>query len=1008
MNSDVLMYLISDIHIDSKNSESIVNRMRRFLEKVDSINKVKESREILFLIIGDIAFSGNGDEYNFLDPIIRELRDRGTVITCPGNHDHDFSCYQGNLRSTLLATNIDDVDSSIIEVVTKGQDAYRDFHNRACSIEPRQKGLLSEQYDFFDKVSVRSLNSAWCSQIREEGGSIKFPLEYLVPHNESLDIRITMFHHPLSWFEPDNSKVLRNAMRCDSNIVITGHEHLEDSFKLDSDHGTTLLIETLPFYDNEVNDNGFIVLRPDGENVDVEVYSWLSGDFEIIKKTTKNEIINSGGLLTAGYRLDDEFFDFLNDTGVAFSHPDRQSLKIEDVFVYPNLRNLSSSSGTMKRESSSNLLSNTSLEKVVLIGEEYVGKTTLLKKLYLDSAKSGLVPVFVKGSDIRKANKYKESKLERILKSQYPDLDLVKLSGAPEEKILFVDNFDRIVGNDESCRKVLASFEKYFDRIFITVSDAYDLSEAQVNSENPIGDEYSRIKILNFGYRLRYDLISRWNGLKEVCDESPKELVLQNDDAYSRINRIIGKNYIPSTPFFLLTMLQSIDNGLASDINTSSYGYYYQYLITSSLGASSVKKENLDEIFNYSRELAYFYFKKDSKEVGFDDLWGFNQSFCEEYGLKIDCRPRLELLERARILSSKDDSYSFKYPYVYYFFIAKHLADNISDDESISIVESLVGTLHKRKSMDILMFLTHHSKESSILDKIIDRSSNLFSEYQPADLDVGAYFLEAIVDRLPEVAFKKVDPHEYRRELGDIQDDRSEGKSPEDDDHIDSEHSDPQGINKFIYDFNVTFKSLELLGQLSRNYYGSLKVNQKEKLLNEAIKAPLRAIESILQIFRDNPQRAIDMVESRLSEELSSSEVSDEELKDFARQVLFEIIRGITFHIIKKISASIGSKSLTPVIESISNKENTNALKLIELSVKLDLGSHGAIDDLKRMSYDFKDNALALTVLKSMVAHYLYMFELKEGEVKRVCHAVGINYKSVSHHIGVNRISSAR
>ncbi|WP_052672661.1 hypothetical protein [Photobacterium phosphoreum] len=204
-------------------------------------------------------------------------------------------------------------------------------------------------------------------------------------------------------------------------------------------------------------------------------------------------------------------------------------------------------------------------------------------------------------------------KLDVEIKKQYENLDITKLNNEVKEKILFIDNFDCIRGDEKTKKLFLDNINMFFDKIIITVSDSYDLSENQIKGNSIFEHNFIKMEILKLGYRLRYDLINKWNKLKSSCDESNKQLLLINDSSSNTINRIIGKNYIPSTPFFLLTMLQSMDTGHTSDMNTSSYGYYYQYLITSSLGAASVKKENLDEIFNYIKELSFYFYKQKKK-----------------------------------------------------------------------------------------------------------------------------------------------------------------------------------------------------------------------------------------------------------------------------------------------------------------------------------------------------------------------------------------------------------
>ncbi|HIF9140887.1 TPA: metallophosphoesterase [Photobacterium damselae] len=928
-------------------------------------------------------------------------------------HDHDFSIYNGEqVRNVLLESSVETYDDSIINLIKKGQSEYFNFESSICNVDLIKETSLAKMYfiengDF--KYSIQSLNTAWCSTINEVGGSLVFPVDKIIENKDQDHLKIVFFHHPLSWFEPNNSKQIRNTLRDSNNIIITGHEHVNDSFKVETDSSLSLMIEASTFYDKSIDDNGFIIFEPDETDVLISKYTWDGNNFIETATKKKSDVIKLASVSSQGFSLNFNYFNYLNDIGSGFSHPDVDNLNIDDIYVYPNVRDLNPDNTTLKRETSEGLLDNNNVCNLILVGEECCGKTTLLKKLYLDSINKGKIPILIDGTSIRKPRKYDYKKLNEVIKYQYVNLDVTKLTEEMKEKVLIIDNFDYIYGDDKSKKAFLDSISHFFDKVVISVSDSYDLSESQIKGNLIFENDFIKMEILKLGYRLRYELINKWNKLKVHCEESNRELLLSNDLSATTINRIIGKNYIPSTPFFLLTMLQSMDSGHATDMNTSSYGYYYQYLITSSLGSSSVKKENLDEIFNYIKELSFYFYENKLKEDKYDDLWDFNAKFCSSYGLKVDCQPRLDLLVKAKILKSDNNYYSFKYPYVYYFFIAKYLSENLDDNNTDIIIDNLIKTLDKRRSMSILMFLTHHSKDKSILDRIVINSKNLFSNLEPTDLGINAQFIDKIIDGLPSLNYEEKDCHEYRLSIEDDKDNQealleSESES-EFESKFESESEQSNSLANMINEFNLTFKSLDLLGQLTRNYYGSLKVEQKECLLTEAIHAPLRALESILGTLRDDPEQVLLMIEDKLRERMNAKDLSSQvDINNIARQLLYNVIYAVTYNIIKKVSTSIGSHNLIPVIESISKNENTNSLKLIELSTRLDIGNHGSISEIRKLMKDFKSSGLSTMILKSMVLNYLYMFELPESERKMLCSSVQINYNPVAKQIGYEKL----
>lgn len=66
-------------------------------------------------------------------------------------------------------------------------------------------------------------------------------------------------------------------------------------------------------------------------------------------------------------------------------------------------------------------------------------------------------------------------------------------------------------------------------------------------------------------------------------DTLDSELIRINDATQRIVNSIIGKNYVPAYPIFILTILQTTEMGNPHDLKDSSYGNYYQFLITQAL-----------------------------------------------------------------------------------------------------------------------------------------------------------------------------------------------------------------------------------------------------------------------------------------------------------------------------------------------------------------------------------------------------------------------------------------
>ncbi|MBB2405874.1 MULTISPECIES: STAND family AAA ATPase [unclassified Escherichia] len=1013
---NILFVNFGDIHLSLKNKSRIEQKISAIIDVIETQKILKRKEHVFILISGDIAFSGKKEEYEALSKLFGIMKDRYFLIMCPGNHDHNFSDYSEVARNAMLNIPIDKIDDAAIAFASSGMEAYKAFEKEFSSFNPIEENELSKRYEIdlsSETFSIVTLNTAWCSKIHERGGDISCP-ENKIIRSIGTPNNIIIFHHPLSWFEPNNSKAIRDIIRTNYSIVITGHEHITDSFKIDAESSTTLMIESLPIDDSHVSENGFITFEIEGGDILVSTHIWNGSTYNEGKVILKSDVIESKKSITSNtFEVNKKFYDFLQELGVEYIHPSSRKLTLDDVFVYPNIRDLSDDKEQARKMSSSKLINNRGGDRIVLIGDEFCGKTTMLKKYYLDTIEKEKLVLYLDGSIIKKSNKKVTKLLNDAITLQYVNKTLAEFMGYKTEKTLLIDNFHDIKGDVNSLRDFLSPFEKIFDKIIITLSDSSKFAGVDILESSPFSSDYKQYKILKFGFRLRYELANRWNMLKETCVEERSALIHENDSSTKMINTIIGKNYIPSTPFFLLTMLQSIDNEQSSDLKTSSYGYYYQFLITSSLNNASVRKEQLDEIFNYITELAYYFYKKKTKEDSKDNLWDFNHQFCCEYGVQLDFGERFKLLVKAKIMEVvESDNYRFKYNYVYYFFVAKYFSDHLRDEEVVDDIKRLASTLHLKQSMNIFMFLTHHSKEQFILDLITNQAKLLFNKFEPASIDLDSDFINSIVDNLPEVSFIKKDRLEFRRGIEDLKDIQTEQiNSDENNNEADVEEKNIENNRSndeidLNLELNLTVKSLELLGQLSRNYYGSLKITQKELLLDEAINAPLRSLNFLLSSVRDEPEKTIDMLEQKINQLLEGKKNSTStEVRALARKILFNMLFTITYSIVSKIASSIGSTHLQPVINRVCDTKNSDAGKLIKLASILEVGQVISIDELKRLNGSLSKNNLSKLLVKALVVNYLYMFERPDKQVQQICAAVNIRYDTISKEIGFQKIN---
>ena len=154
------------------------------------------------------------------------------------------------------------------------------------------------------------------------------------------------------------------------------------------------------------------------------------------------------------------------------------------------------------------------------------------------------------------------------------------------------------------------------------------------------------------------------------------------------------------------------------------------------LRKQGVKNDEIDTYMNFLTELAIYFYKERKQELSPDEFVVFMKKYADKYNLPINRNKLMSNLQNANIFLLNDlSNYTFGYLYLYFFFVAKYLAEHL--DEKKDIIISIMNNLHKNDNAYIAVFIAHHSKSIWILDEILKIARKLFCKHQPATLNRG-------------------------------------------------------------------------------------------------------------------------------------------------------------------------------------------------------------------------------------------------------------------------------
>ena len=284
---------------------------------------------------------------------------------------------------------------------TSVQHAYSDFRNSFISPDVTQvsdHNLLSLYLFTIDKFTLafHMLNSAWMSRLHERQGQLYYPAHILnklqYPHHPP-DLVITMFHHPYNWFESNNSRAIRSSIESTSDIVMTGHEHdgLQYTRRYPSgDHieyleGGVLQDILTP------NSSSFNALIVDLENKQYTQFQFdlnMDENLYFPKMLGVNQFLRNKKRLRSGFEINDKFDQVLRDPGARYTHPFKENIVLDDLFIYPDLRELQlsgprkKSDGIIRSSEVPSFISNQ--RRLLILGSDKAGKSILAHRLFRD------------------------------------------------------------------------------------------------------------------------------------------------------------------------------------------------------------------------------------------------------------------------------------------------------------------------------------------------------------------------------------------------------------------------------------------------------------------------------------------------------------------------------------------------------------------------------------------------------------------------------------------------
>lgn len=667
--------------------------------------------------------------------------------------------------------------------------------------------------------------------------------------------------------------------------------------------------------------------------------------------------------------LSETFYEWLDDTEIVLAHHNKSCVKLSDIFVQADLK-LIRNDNKKKIEVKSSVDYTSKKGFFLVCGEEQQGKTTLLKRLFLELYRSGNSPVYIDLSTVSSSDL--EKSLSKSLKDQYLEGDSLGPSA------LLLDNISNLKLNEKARNSLLKQANEMFSHVVITC----DRSFQYVAPEVPSLDEYAYAELLRFGHEKRSAIIEKWVSLGVEEQISEKDLYEKADDLKSRIDAIIRGNIVPAKPIYVLMIIQMFETYSQQKLELTSHGHCYQELIYTAFRRAGIPRADTEQYLNILTELAWAQYEKQGK-LSAQELNIFFNNYESRY-LSVERESAVAKLLSNSILIESDGHIGFKYPYLYYFFVAKKMAEGYLKDENIRVaVKNLLENLHREDFANILVFISHHTKDDWILEEIQLALMDLFNDQPESGL--LSTDLEFMADFYKEIPAMIMEQREVSNER------RAHHKRLDEIESNESDEEEDVGAPDLLAKMNRVFKGIEIVGQIIRNRHASLDRNTLYSLVEQGSGAGLRFLSFFVGLSGFIKTEMIKLIKRQLNKHPN---LSDDELQRIAERLYSQLTYGVISAITKKIATSIGCKEATEIYEEHKLKVNKPAVMLLEIAISMHFCKETDISKIGGLYKSLNGNPVCQLILRELVIQHTYMFPVEYKKKQKLSGILGISIQA--------------
>jgi hypothetical protein len=325
-------------------------------------------------------------------------------------------------------------------------------------------------------------------------------------------------------------------------------------------------------------------------------------------------------------------------------------------------------------------------------------------------------------------------------------------------------------------------------------------------------------------------------------------------------------------------------------------------------------------------------------------------------------------LLRAEVLVEEGGVYRFKYPYELYYSAAKYFQIHAASlrNELFSISDHIYG----ERNANVIIFYVYLTKDDSLIGHIVENAKRIFGDCKECDMEDDVEFMNRLSSTTPPpLELELGDAGTRRDEFNKKRDEAKERDEPLDFEDDEVTYDDKlQILTKIL----IAIKTLQILGQILRNFTASLEGPLKFETTKECYSLGLRTITAILSCCQNDVPALRRYFGSLISERTGITD--SKKLASRAEEVILWMGTASAAGMVRRVSYAAGHVDLTRIYRRVLDSDERLSVRIIDAAIRLDHFQHPPEDELDGLSRRVRKNGFAFTVIRELVGDYIYFY----------------------------------